>query len=100
LIDNQEHPARWYLHAISMYMNMEPSLHSDKPDILLTLDTDVVFFNKEVIRNLIHGDKIRFNCSLHERERGSLKDVMHFHIEDLEMVGHDKNYAMYTTPIE
>lgn len=81
-------------------MKMEPSLHAEKPDILLTLDTDVVYFNKELIRSLVHGDKIKFNCTLHDRERGNLKDVLHFHIDDIEVTGHDKNYALYNTPIE
>lgn len=44
-----------------------------------------------------HGDKLRFNSTLHERERGTLKDVMHFHVFDLEIIGHNNSYAMYTT---
>ncbi len=47
----------------------------------------------------MHGDKLKFNCTLHERERGSFKDVMHFHVTDIMMTGHNTNYALYTTPI-
>lgn len=42
--DNRQYLHRWYLHALSLYMKMDPSLHNDtKPDILLTLNTDVLF---------------------------------------------------------
>jgi hypothetical protein len=63
-----------------MKMN-PPLLEESKPDILLTLNSDAVFFNSDVLKAVMHGDLIKFNCSLHERERGSLKDVMHFHVE-------------------
>lgn len=82
-------------------MKMEPSLHNDsRPDTLITLNSDTLFYANDVVSTLKHGDRLRFNCSLHERERGSLKDVMHFHVSEVERIGHDPSYAMYTTPIE
>ena len=82
-------------------MKMTPSLYNDsRPETLITLNTDTLASNAELVQRLVHGDQIRFNSSLHDRERGSLKDVMHFHVFDLEVVGHDRSYAMYTTEIE
>lgn len=82
-------------------MKMDPTPHDDgRPDILLTINSDVLFYHGELVKNLVHGDQLKFNCSLHDRERGSLKDVMHFHISELELAGHDSKYAMYTKPIE
>jgi len=98
MIDNRESNSKWYLHALSLFVKMNPdTTHDNKPDVLLTLNSDAVFYNSEILRNLQHGDLMRFNCTLHERERGSLKDVMHFHVEKLEIIGHDSTYAMYTT---
>jgi hypothetical protein len=80
---------------------MDPPVSKNgNPDILITLDSDALFYNSEIVGNLIHGDQVRFNCTLHERERGSLKDVMHFHIDQLSIVGHDPQYALFTTEIE
>lgn len=82
-------------------MKMDPTLHNDtKPDILLTLNSDVLFSHSELASDLVHGDKIRFNCTLHDRERGSLKDVLHFHVDKMEKVGHDSKYAMFVSEIE
>ncbi len=82
-------------------MKMDPSLHNDtRPDILITLNTDVLSENSQLVQRIVHGDKLQFNCSLSERERGNLKDVMHFHVSDLKIVGHDSQYQMYTTQIE
>ena len=79
-------------------MKMEPTLHNDsRPDTLITLNSDVLYYHLDLVKTLKHGDKIRFNCTLHERERGTLKDVMHFHVDELKVVGHDTNYAMYIT---
>lgn len=66
LEDNRQYQHKWYLHAISLFMKMDPTLHNDtKPDILITINSDVLFTQSEVVRNLVHGDKLRFNCSLH-----------------------------------
>jgi hypothetical protein len=66
LEDNRQHSHKWYLHALSLYMKMEPSLHNDsRPDTLLTLNSDVVFYNSDILSSLTHGDKLKFNCSLH-----------------------------------
>jgi len=63
---------------------MTPSLSKDsKPDILITIDSDAVYYNSNVLSNLTHGDLIRFNCSLHEHQQISAKDVLHFHVEAL-----------------
>lgn len=80
---------------------MEPSLHNGtRPDVLVTLDSDVLYRNSELVAELQHGDKIRFNCSLHDRERGGLKDVLHFHVSHFAKIGHDSNFALFTTEIE
>lgn len=81
-------------------MKMEPTINADKPDTLLTLNSDVLYYHTDLVSKLKHGDKLKFNCSLHERERGSLKDVMHFHVSGLEVVGHDANYALFNSEIE
>jgi hypothetical protein len=64
-----------------MYMKMDPKLNQDSsPDVLLTLTSEAVYSNKDVLKELVHGSKVKFNCTLHERYRGNIKDVMHFHI--------------------
>lgn len=47
---------------------MQPSQHKNKdnkPDTLITLNTDVLYYNNEIVRSLKHGDKLKFNCTLH-----------------------------------
>jgi hypothetical protein len=101
LIDNRQNSRKYYQHAVSLYMKMEPRVRQDsQPDVLLTLDSGAVYDNSAVLATLQHGDLLRFNCSLHERYRGTLHDVMHFHVEEVEVVGHDQQYAMYTSEIE
>lgn len=68
LVDNRKYPHKWYMHAISLFLKMDPTMHNDtKPDVLMTLNTDIVFYNSDILKNLIHGDRIRFNCTLHDR---------------------------------
>lgn len=82
-------------------MKMEPRVRQDnQPDVLLTLDSESLYRNTLAVEAMQHGDLVRFNCSLHERYRGNLRDVMHFHVEEVEVIGHDQQYAMYTTEIE
>ena len=81
-------------------MKMEPPVSDENPDTLLTLNSDVLYYYSDLVSTLKHGDKLKFNCSLHERERGSLKDVLHFHVSGLEVVGHDAKYALFNSAIE
>lgn len=80
---------------------MQPGVAEDgQPDVLLTLSSEAVYYSSDVIGALQHGDLLRFNCSLHEKHGGSAKDVMHFHAEGLEVVGHDAQFALFTSEIE
>lgn len=101
LQDNRENARKYYLHALSLFMKMEPGVaESGQPDVLLTLSSEAVYYGSEAMKGLQHGDLLRFNCTLHEKYSGGLKDVMHFHVEGLEVVGHDAQYALYTSEIE
>jgi hypothetical protein len=82
-------------------MKMQPALYNDtRPDILLTLSNEALYYNEEAIRALKHGDHIRFNSTLHQRYNGNLKDVMHFHLDTLEVIGHDDSIPMFTSDAE
>jgi hypothetical protein len=100
-MDNRQSQRRYYQHALSLYLKMEPRAKEDsQPDVLLTLDSEAVYQSSEILQALKHGDLVRFNCSLHERYTGNLRDVMHFHGMQIEVVGRDSQYSMYTTEIE
>jgi hypothetical protein len=46
MIDNRESSSKWYLHAVSLFMKMDPAINGENsPDILLTLNSDAVFLN-------------------------------------------------------
>ena len=100
-MDNRQNQRRYYQHALSLYLKMDPRAKiDDQPDVLLTLDSEAVFQNSELLQALSHGNLVRFNCSMHERYSGNLRDVMHFHGLEIEVIGHDDRYAMYTSEIE
>ena len=67
---------------------------------MITLSTEALYYNEEVVKTLKHGDRVSFNCTLHDKEKGNFKDVMHFHVESLEVTGHDEKYSLYTTEVE
>ncbi len=46
LQDHRESVSRYYLHALSLFMKMEPKLNQDSsPDVLLTLSSEAVYSN-------------------------------------------------------
>lgn len=80
---------------------MEPPVTQDsQPYVLLTFSTESVYYNQDVLRSLQHGDEIKFNCTLHQRPTWNLKDLMHFHVDNMEAIGHSDAYAMFTTDVE
>ena len=79
-------------------MKMNPSMYiGNTPDILITIDSDSAYYNFGLLSNLSPGDLLRFNCSLHESERNSSKDLRHFHVESLDIIGHANNYPTSAT---
>lgn len=96
--DNRLDNRKYYLHAVSIFMKMEPAVYNDsRPDILLTLTTEALYQNKEIIQSLNHGDHIKFNSTLHQRSYGNIKDVMHFHLDKMQVIGHNDSIPMYTS---